>query len=148
DLLLNESELKFDVSVGFRYAYALALRLTVMNTSMPWGAPLYGLSLREVRRSFRNETHFVLDVFLEVENHSFFNISGNIYLEVYNEMGEYIGPGRTKINLPSRSKLSEPLKVTVKMENPSNYTEKGTVEGYFENPAYEYVFKLGDTTYD
>ena len=146
-LLFNDTELKMDRSVGFRYAYALAFHLNVMNTSMPWGAPLYGITMKEDKPPSFNGTHLTLDVFLELENHSFFDIDGTLYLEAYNEANVYLGSERRIVNIPSNSGFSEIIKVPIPIENPSNYTGKGNIEVYFELPTYDYTFRLGSVSY-
>ena len=144
-LLFNDTEFKIDFSVGFGYAYALSFHLTVMNTSIPWGAPLHGFSLREVRVSEFNKTHLLLDVFLEFENHSSFDIVGDLYFKVYNETGGYIGSGIVHINVPSNSGFSDVCTTNIEMENP--FTGKGNVEVYFELPTVDYTFELGSMPY-
>jgi len=146
-LLFNDTEFKIDLSIGFRYAYALSFHLTVMNTSMPWGAPLHGLTIIEVRLSGFNGTHLILDAFLELENHSFFDIVGNLYLKIYNEAGGYIGSGMRPINVPSNSSLNGASTIAIEIENPMNYTGKGSVEVYFELPTVAYTLKLGSFSY-
>jgi len=146
-LLFNDTELKIDLSVGFTYAYALSFHLAVMNTSMPWRAPLYGFALTEVRLSGFNGTHVILDIFLELENRSYFDIIGNLHFELYNEVGGYIGSGMRPINVSSHSSFSDTLTITIEIENPSNYTGKGSVEVYFELPIVAYTLELGSFSY-
>ena len=146
-LLFNDSELKIDVSMGFRYAYAIGLQLAIKNISMPWGAPLYGLTLRGVQISSFNMTHLTLDVFLEAENHSFFDIAGNLNLKVYNETGGYIGSGRKTVNIPSNTRLSNPTTIAITIENPLNYSGRGYVEINFELTPYHYILDLGMISY-
>ncbi len=150
-LLFNDTELEIDFSVGFRYAYALSFHLTVTNMSIPgaeeWGAPLHGFTVRDVRLSRLNKTHLVLNVFLEFENHSSFDIIGKSHLKVYNETGGYIGSGTGSVNVPSHSGFSDTYTVEIKMENPQNYTEKGNIEVYFELPLVDYTFELGSVSY-
>jgi hypothetical protein len=148
-LLFNDTEFKIDISVGFEYAYAFSFHLTVMNTSMPWGAPFYGFTLMEVTPSSFNGTHLVLDAFLELENHSFLDIVGNLYLKVYNEAGGYIGSGvgMQPVNIPSHSSFSEALAIVIEIENPLNYTGKGYVEVYFELPILDCTLELGRVSY-
>lgn len=146
-LLFNDTEFKIDFSIGFRYAYALSFHLAMMNTSMPWGAPLYGLTLMEVRSSGFNGTHLILDVFLEFENHSFFDLVGNLYLKVYNESGEDIGSEIEKVSVPSNSMLSSPCTIAVEIENLLNYTGRGTIEVSFELSIVAYTLELGGFSY-
>jgi len=150
-LLFNDTEFKIDFSIGFRYAYALSFQLTVMNTSIPWGAPLHGLTLMEITPSSFNGTHFTLDVFLELENRASFDIVGNLYLKVYNESGGYVGSGSgiEPVNVPSNSTLSSERAhtIAVEIENPLNYMGNGYVEVYFELPIVAYTVELGRFSY-
>ncbi len=146
-LLFNDTELKLDVSMGFRYAYTVGLQLAMENISMPWGAPLYGLTVRDVQLSGFNITHLVLEIFLEVENHSFLDIAGNLSLGVYNETGGYIGSGTGLISIPSQSRLSDPIPVAISVENPLNYSGEGYIELSFELVPFGYVLDLGRVSY-
>jgi hypothetical protein len=150
-LLFNDTEFKIDLSVGLTCAYALSFHLTVTNMSLPgaeeWGAPLHGFTLRDVRLSSFNETHLVLDVFLEFENHSFFDIVGKPYLKVYNEAVGYIACCIGSVNVPSHSGFSDMCTIEIEIENPLNYTGKGNVEVYFELPLVDYTFELGSVSY-
>ena len=146
-LLFDDTEFKIDFSVGFRCAYAVSLQLDVMNTSMPWGAPLHGLTLPGVRLSGFNGTHLTLEVSLEFENRSFFDIAGNLNLRVYNESGGYIGSGKGTVNVSSHSGFSGTLLIPIEIENPLNYTGKGHAEVYFELPIVAYTFELGGFSY-
>jgi len=146
-LLFNDTEFKIDFSVGFRYAKALGFQLAMRNTSMPWGAPLSGLTLRGLQISSFNATHILVNIYLEFENHSFFDIVGNLLLKVYNETGGYIGSGIASVNVPSNSRLSGPIPATINMENPLNFTGRGSIEVFFDLPAYNYTLRMGSVSY-
>ncbi len=125
--LTRDSELRMDMSIGFRYAYAFSFQLTIPNMSrMPWGAPLYNLSVGEVFYHF-NGTHHLLDIPFGFENHSFINATGIIQFEVYNSQGEYLGSEAMHVNALPGSRYKDRIKVVISEE-----TVTGYVHIYFE----------------
>ena len=146
ELLFNDAEFKIDLSMGFRYAYALGFQLALSNMSVPWGAPLYSLSIREVSPDF-NGTYLLLRVTLEVENHSFFDVSGSLDFRIYNEKDAYIGSGRGEISIPSGSRFSGAVDLTTRMANPLDFTGKGYVEGYLDVPMLSQTLEMGRIEY-
>jgi len=146
-LLFNDTEFKIDFSVGFRYAKALGFELAMRNASMPWGAPLCGLTLRGLQISSFNTTHILVNLYLEFKNHSFFDIVGNLLLKVYNETGGYIGSGMASVNVSSNSTLSGPIPATISMENPLNFTGRGSIEVFLDLPTYNYTLRMGSVSY-
>jgi len=128
-LLLRDGELKVDVSIGFRYAYALSFQVTIPNMSVPWGAPLYNLSARRTPPFF-NGTHHLLNVSLSFENHSYLSITGTMRLEVYNELREYVGSGLKNLHVPPGSKYKDQVEVII--DDISKFTEEGYVRVYFD----------------
>jgi len=146
-LLFNDTEFKIDFSVGFRYAHALSFQLAMMNTSMHWGAPLYGLNLTEVSSPSFNGTHLSTDLNLQLENHSFLDMFMNLSLKIYNEKGKYVGSGKELIHVPPGSRLNEPIKIVIETENPDDFTGRGYVEVYLELPMIDYSFELGRIDY-
>jgi hypothetical protein len=146
-LLFRDTEFILDFSIVFKYAYILGFQLSLMNMSIPWGAPLYSLNLTEVGPPSFNGTHLLTDITLEVENHSFLDIYGNLTLRVYNEMEGYLGSGRGLVCVPSGSRLSEPIEIVIKIEDPSRYTGEGYVEAYLELPMIDHSFELRRVDY-
>lgn len=146
-LLFQDGDLNIDTSVGLGYANVLGFQITMSNMStLSWGAPLHGFTLERPQASF-NGTHLLIDIFLEVENHSFFDMIGNLHLKVYNETGGYIGSGRGAINIPHGSRLSGPIEVAIEIDNPSYYTGKGNLEVYFEPSIFDYRLELARLSY-
>jgi len=126
--LTRDSELRMDLSIGLRYAYALSFQLIMPNMSrMPWGAPLYNLSVGEVFSHY-NGTHHLLDIPFSFENHSFFNATGIMQFEVYSGQGEYLGSGATHVSAPHGSRYEDQIEVIVSEETPTGY-----VHIYFES---------------
>ncbi len=126
--LTQDSELKMDMSIGFRYAYAFYFQMTIPNMSrISWGAPLYNLSIGEALYHF-NGTHHLLDLPFSFENHSsFFNATGIMQFKVYSSQEEYLGSGATHVSAPTGSRYKDRIKVVVSKE-----TDTGYVHIYFE----------------
>jgi hypothetical protein len=146
-LLFHDTEFKMDFSIGFKYAYTLSFQLGMMNMSMPWEAPLYGLNVTDLDPSSFNGTHLLADITLGVENHSFFDIAGNLTLKVYNEMEGYLGSGIGLVHVPSGSRFSERIETVIEIVDPLGYTGEGYVEGYLELPMIDHSFELGRLDY-
>jgi len=146
-LLSRDTEFRIDFSVKFRYAYALGFNLAMTNMSVPWGAPLYGLALKEPGLPKFNGTHLTIDVIIEVENHSFFDVNGNLNLKIYNEDDVYIGSGRGAVNIPRGSRLSGPVETVIQVTNPLDFTGEGYLEVYLELPMFAQSFELGRVNY-
>ena len=141
--LTQDTELNMNISVGLKYAEALALQVTVMNLSIPWGAPIHNLSLTEITPRF-NGTHYLLETFVSFENHAFFDLNGILHLKVYNSEELYIGSGDSEINIEAGHGYSGLVVMVV--EDPLNFTESGYVEVSFESPVLGY-FDLGRIDY-
>ena len=146
-LLFNDTEFRIDLQVSFRYAYALGFQLDMANMTIPWGAPLHGLRLTEAGPSSFDGTHLSMYVVLEVENHSFLDIGGDLNFRVFNDMGRRIGSGSVLLYVPSNSGLSQPIEVIFEIDNPSDFTGKGHVETYLSLPVIDYSFELGRIDY-
>jgi len=125
--LTRDSELKMDLSIGFRYAYALSFQLSIPNMSrMPWGAPLYNLSVGEVLYH-SNRTRHLLDIPFSFENHSVFNATGIMQFNVYNSQEEYLGSGAMYVSAPPGSRYEDRIEVVISKEAATGY-----VHIYFE----------------
>jgi len=146
-LLFNDTEIKLLISVGFRYAYALGFQLSMSNLSMPWGAPLYGLELKELNVLGSNGTHIFLELILDFENLFFSDIGGPLYLTVYNENGEQIGEGMGLLYVPAGGRPEEPIPVIVALTHPEFFTGRGYADVSFQLPISKQPIELGRIEY-
>lgn len=76
-MFLNDTDLKVDMFVALTYAHAIALKIS-SNLTMPWGAPLYNLSVAGISIDSPNQ----VNVSLSFENHALFSLNGTIRLEI------------------------------------------------------------------
>jgi len=146
-LLFNDTEIKLLISIGLKYAYALGFQISITNITMPWGAPLYGLNLKEINIRGSNGTHLFLEMILYLENHSFLDAGGVLYLKVYNEKGEQIGEGRGFLYVPPGGRQEDPIPVIIVLTRPESLTEKGYVDVSLQIPTYEHPIELGRIRY-
>jgi len=147
DLLFNDTEIKLLVSVGFKYAYTLEFQISMANLSMPWGAPFYGLNLKELNVHGSNGTHLFLELNMDFENHFFLDIGGPLYLTVYNENGEQIGKGIGLLYVPSGGEPEEPIPIIVALTRPELFTGRGYADVSFQFPISENLIELGRIEY-
>jgi len=144
-LLFNDSEFKLDMLFSFRYAYALSFQVDAVNTTIPWGAPLYNFSLTGIGAPYNiTLTGFLIDVYFGFENHSPFTVEGTLSLKFYNDADEYLGSGTETINVPPGYGFTG--SVTIEIENPSKYTGSGYIEVSFESPVLGFL-ELGVVEY-
>lgn len=147
DLLFNDTEINLLVSVGFKYAYALGFQISMTNLSMPWGAPFYGLTLKELNLRGSNGTHLFLELNMDFENHFFLDVGGPLYLKVYNEDGEQIGKGIGLLYVPSGGRSEEPIPIIVALTRPELFTGRGYADVSFQFPISENPIEFGRIEY-
>jgi hypothetical protein len=145
-LLFNDTEFKIDFSIGFRYAYVLGFQMSLKNMSMPWGAPLYGLRVISGNPVPINETYFLMELQLEVENHSFLDTGAILNLTVYSESGRQVGTGTGGIFIPQGQRLTS-SQAFVKLTDPANFTGSGYAEVSIEIPGILEPIELGRVNY-
>ncbi len=76
-LLLNDTDLNVDMFIALTYAHAIPLKIS-SNLTMPWGAPLYNLTIGRISIVSPNQ----VNVSLSFENHAFFSLNGTVRLEI------------------------------------------------------------------
>jgi len=146
-LLFNDTEIKLLISVGIKYAYAFGLKVSMANISIPWGAPLHGLSLKELNVRGFNGTHLFLELILDFENRSFLDVGGSLNLKVYNEDGEQIGTGIGLLYVPAGGRPEKPIPVVVTLSHPESFTGRGYAEVSLQPPISNKSITLGRVEY-
>jgi hypothetical protein len=87
NMLFNDSTLNVDFSLKIEYARVIPLQIQ-SNFSIPWGAPLYNLSLGN---PIVEDTNIIIPV--SFENHSFFALNGTVALELFDDSNYRVGNG-------------------------------------------------------
>lgn len=99
--LFNDTELKVAVSVGMKIAELIPVQASA-NLSIPWGAPLFNLTVGETEHIAINLTHVRVVIQVVFENHAFFDVSGNLRVCLYD--GDIlVAENQTAIEAPQHS---------------------------------------------
>jgi len=124
-LLFNDSELHVAAVLRLTYADAFPFEIS-LNSSMPWGAPLSNLTVGDISGS-----SFVP---LSFENHSYFEMSGTVQLEIVNNGDHVVGEGTTAFYASPESRFERDIAVTLS-GSPRNVAE---VRLYFQTTFFNY----------
>lgn len=103
-LLFNDSELTVDAILKLTYASAFPFEISG-NFSIPWGAPLANLTLESVSIVPFNSTHVRAVALLSFENHSYFEMDGNVRIEIVDTADQIVGRDSTGFHAPSGSRV-------------------------------------------
>jgi hypothetical protein len=126
-MLFNDANLSVDMFVGLTYAYVLPLKIS-FNTTMPWGAPLYNLTVGDISIVSPNQ----VNVSLSFENHAFFSLNGTIRLEIVDGFNRLMGSGATDIFVPPEGSYDDVITMLI-TGDPRGMTE---VRLYFDTSVF------------
>jgi hypothetical protein len=132
--LFNDTELKIYEAVSMKIADVIPVQAST-NFSMHLGAPLYNFTLGEVEYAAHNNTHLKVVVPISFENRAFFDLVGNIQIQMYNSTDIIVGEGQTNIEAHHNSPYHGYLELYVSM---AGMSESGHFEVYFLTPLFNY----------
>ena len=135
ELVFNDSSFVFDAFITLNFANIVPVQMS-MNMTMPWGAPLSNVSVGEISRLPFNATHDRVVVPLSFENHSFFDVTGTMNFEIYNDVEELVTSGETSLDAQSESTYNEQVDVYLSLTDASRLTESGKVRLIFETSIF------------
>lgn len=133
--LFNDTE--FNLQQHFKLKFARVIPFHALaNMKIPWGAPLYNFSVKQVSYQCSYLTNCTVTVSFAFENHSpYFDVIGKLRLEIYNSNGEQIGIGETTADAPSHSSFEGTVDIVVDGEK---FTAQGEIFFYFETPLFNF----------
>jgi len=135
--LFNDTTFNVDISVKLNFASAIPFQVS-MNMTIPWGAPLYNLSIGQFSYNYINLTHVEVITPISFENHSpYFSVEGLMQVEIYNDNdnGERLGLGVSDLNVPSHYGYDGQVEMIVDI---SKITGSGEVRFYFETSVFSF----------
>jgi hypothetical protein len=135
ELIFSDSFFVFDTFVTLNFAHIVPVQLS-MNMTVPWGAPFSDVSVGEISVDFFNSTHVRVVVPLSFENHSFFDITGTMQLEMYNDVDELVTSGETSLDVQPQSTYNEQVDMYLSLADVSKLTESGRVHLIFETSMF------------
>ena len=131
--LFNDAVFNIDMSLKVKFASAVPFQVS-MNTTIPWGAPLYNFSVGQVSFNYLNLTHQEVIISVSFENHSpYFGVDGFMRVEIYNDNDELLGFTVSGLNVPSHSSYDGQVEMIV---DASKITGSGEVRFYFETSTF------------
>lgn len=134
-LLFSDSFFDLGTFITLNFAHAIPLQMST-NVTIPWGAPFYGFSIVKISTIPYNSTHFEVVISLSFENHAFFDITGTMQLEIYNNMDERVISGKTSLDVPSRRRYDGQVIMYLDLVDISRLTESGNVRVNFMTPMF------------
>ena len=145
--LFNDANIRFSILIGFKYASVLEFQVSMVNVSIPWRAPFYGLRLKSLIFRGSNGTHLFFNLDMDIENHFVSDIGGLLRLTIYNEKAVRVGEGVGLLYLPSGKRLEKPIMVVASLTNPEAFTGKGYAEISFQLPVIDELVEFGRVEY-
>jgi hypothetical protein len=132
--LFNDTELKIYEMVGMKIAEMIPIQAST-NYSMPWGAPLYNFALGQPQYLAANSTHLRVNLSINFENHAFFNVTGNVKIQMYNNVSLLLGEGQISMDVPQQSSYNGIVEFYVLR---SEITDNGYFEISILTPIFNY----------
>jgi hypothetical protein len=134
DLLFNDTNLEIEMSAALIYADIIPITVST-NYSMPWGAPLYHMTIENASITPQNATDVRVILPFSFENHSFFDLNGTMHTEIINTQNLIVGTSTTPINAPPKNGYSTRLEFLVPSESANTLKE---VQIYFNTSVLSY----------
>ncbi|UCE15267.1 MAG: hypothetical protein JSV12_05100 [Candidatus Bathyarchaeota archaeon] len=132
-LIFEDSFFVFETFVALNFARFVPVQLS-MNMTVPWGAPFNNVSVGEISVLPFNSTHVRVGIPLSFENNSYFDITGTMKLEMYNDVDELVTFGETSLDAPSQSMYND--QINMQPADASKLTDSGQVHFIFETPVF------------
>ncbi|UCH32184.1 MAG: hypothetical protein JSV05_02000 [Candidatus Bathyarchaeota archaeon] len=135
DYLFNDSNFTLHGSVYMNYADLVPFGFE-RNLSIPWGAPLFNFTVGMFQSSIYNLTHLRINLPISFQNHSpYFNVTGTIDIEIFNDQLQPMGAGWGSIDTPSNSNYTGAFAVLV---NSTMMTERIQIHIHFDTELFDY----------
>jgi hypothetical protein len=138
DFLYNDTELQANVMVTMTAAKFIPIQVS-SNLSIPWGAPLYNLTLGSPVFSSLGGPDFAaqykVTIPISFDNHAFFDLEGIVQAKLYNDANTVIEKGEIDIKTPQHSQYHGNLELNI----PVNLvTRSGHFEVFFKTPLFDF----------
>jgi hypothetical protein len=145
-LLFNSGNFSIEIFAGLVFARVFPFQISI-NASMPWGAPFNNFSIGEVSFDYLSRT---VSVPLSFKNDSpYFDVSSNVYFDVYNYENVLVDSGVTTLYVKSGDSPEGALELSV---GPSvdllELKERGRIHFFFETSifGFEKEIEWGDVS--
>jgi hypothetical protein len=137
ECLFNDTQLDTVESVGMKIGAIIPVQASG-NFSISWGAPFHDFKLGNRQYSELNYTHTQVIVPMGFDNHAFFDVTGEILLQMYDNTGQLIGHGQTLIEAEQHSHYEGHIELAVA----TSITRTGRFELEFQTPLFSSTSKV------
>ena len=138
NLIFNDTELQVNATVSIKAAELISLKVS-SNSTMPWGAPLYNLTIATPKFTMQitpNSTnYYIVAIPVTFENHAFFDLNGTVQLSMYNNRNISTGTGIIVLEAPQQSSYQADLELDVPV---AGTTRNGHFEVLISTPFFNY----------
>jgi hypothetical protein len=135
NFLFNDTIFTVFQYVGFNYANAIPLSVHA-NYTMPWGALLSNLAVRQITYQSYNSTHSTVNVQIVFENHNqYVPVTGTMRIRVYNN--QHVRMGGVTVNGDVQPNSPGNVQASMLVDN-SRITPTGEVRLYFTTSVFSY----------
>jgi hypothetical protein len=136
NLLFNDTELQINATASITAAEVIPIQVS-SNFPVPWGAPLYDFTLGPPEFTVTPEPNSSVlcrvVVPISFENHAFFDLTGTMHLNMYNDTDAFITEGQVTIEAKQNSYYQGSLEFYF----PANLaTRNGHFELYFSTSIF------------
>jgi hypothetical protein len=136
--LFNDNNLNVSVTAGLNFAELLPVEIST-NFTFPWGAPFYNFALGTSAFGRFSSSQGAVMVPMSFENHAFFNVAGNIRIELYDGAGSLLDETQTLVDVPQGSSYDGSVAFNVPLDTESLSTARnGHFDVYFDTGVFEY----------
>lgn len=138
-LFFNSGNLSTEIFAGLRFAHIFPFQISI-NATMPWGAPLNNFSIGEISFDYINQKMIIP---LSFKNDSPFDVSGNVYFDIYNYENELVDSGMTTLDEDSLEFSVDPSVDLKELKE-----RGGRIHFFFETSifSFEKEIKWGDAS--
>jgi len=137
-LLFNDSQLRMDAAIRFTYAYLVSLKIQLPYTPLPWGAPLFNLSVGKPTGSASfNATHHKVNLPLNFENHAPITLEA-VRLTLLNDQRESLASKRMTLGVGPMEGFADSFEIFIEERDLQRLTERGFVRLFFQTSEFSF----------
>jgi hypothetical protein len=135
DYLFNDSDLTLHSSIRLSYANLIPFGFEA-STAMPWGAPLFNLTMGTPEYSPYDAVSLRARLPISFQNHSpYLSVTGTIRIEIFNSRNQLLGGDAVFVDVPSNTAYDGAFEALV---NAATVTSGGEIHVYFETEMFDY----------
>ncbi len=133
--LFHDNDLSVSFKAGLNFADVLPSEISA-NFTFPWGAPFYNFDVGELSFNLVDFTHATASVPVSFENHAFFDLAGNIRMELYDCEDSLLTESQTVLYVPRQSSYDGNMEFNIPLTAASllsfSTAQSGHLDVYFD----------------